>query len=427
MLLAIAYIILFLSLINLLRMAIFLVASDYFDIKKMKVSEIKEDLFYSKRYRPLVTVIVPAHNEEKTLERALISIFNSTYKNVDLIIVSDTSTDDTVRIAQRFRRKYKDNFKKVKIINVKVRGKARALNEGLKYASGSLFMCLDADSALAPEALSTAVQCFREKSLGSLSSNVKIFPNKGVLNILQRVEYLIGYQMKKAETITGIQYIVGGIGSMYRTKILRNLNFYETDTITEDIDLSMKLVEKYGKKKYIGYDPGVVAFTEAVVNVPDLIRQRFRWKYGRYQVFLKRKGLFFSQKPYHSRWLTSLYLPFTLFAELSFALEPISVLFILYLMFQYGDFAMIFCSLLTFCFYTVIQILGATQSYSRKERVSLVAFAPLAYFLMYILTFADYTATIKGLMSIRKLWKEYNSNSYGSCEWTHVVRGSESL
>lgn len=82
--------------------------------------------------------------------------------------------------------------------------------------------------------------------------------------MIQRIEYLICYQMKKAETQIHIQYIVGGIGSMYRMRTLKTLGNYEPDTVTEDIDLSMKLLEHYGDRAKIGYNPDAAVFTESV-------------------------------------------------------------------------------------------------------------------------------------------------------------------
>ena len=420
----VAYVVLFLSLINLFRMATFLVGSDVYDIlnvRKEKIRKRKSKHYFSSSYQPLVTIIVPARNEEKILERTLSSIINTSYRNFELIIVNDSSTDKTGQIARNFQRKFRHQIKKIVVLNVKARGKAKALNAGLKYAHGSLYMCLDADSALAPNALREAVACFREKSLGALAANIKIFPGTGILNLLQRIEYLVGYQMKKAETLIRTQYIIGGIGSMYRMKIIQTLGLYETDTLTEDIDLSMKLIENYGKEKYIGYHPLVIVYTEAVMNVPDLIKQRFRWKYGRYQVFLKRHKLFWSLNTNKNLLLSWVYLPYALFAELAYTLEPLTIILILYLIFSFGNYSMVIGSFLAFCFYSVIQVTGATQSYSKMERIKLLSFAPLAYIFMYALSYVEYIATWRGLLNFKKLLHEYHHGG-SHCEWTHVAR-----
>jgi cellulose synthase/poly-beta-1,6-N-acetylglucosamine synthase-like glycosyltransferase len=363
---------------------------------------------------------VPAHNEEKTIKRNLESIVSSSYKNIQLIIVNDSSTDKTYEISYKFKKQNINKLKEILIINTTVRGKAKALNKGLRQAKGSLFMCLDADSFLTKNALKNAISSFREKKVGCLSSNVKISPERSILNILQRIEYLICYQMKKAETEHKIQYIVGGIGSMYRMRAIKKLNFYETDTVTEDIDLSMKFLEQLSGKSQISYDPTFVVFTESVKNIPDLMKQRFRWKYGRYQVFLKRRALFFGKN--NSNVLLSwLYLPYALFAEATYLLEPLTLAFIFYLIISTHSYTILVGSFLTFFFYTSYQVLGATQGYSIKERTKLILFTPPAYLLMYIISFVEYSATLKGIIKLPQLLRDYKSNE-NSCAWTHVAR-----
>lgn len=417
-----AYIVLGLSFINLLRMAFFAIASDIFDIKNnIKNKSSTFNAKSSRKYSPLVTVVVPAHNEELTLRRNLESIVNSTYKNIQLIIVNDSSTDRTYNIARYFQRKNRKSFKQIKVLNVKVRGKAKALNAALEYAEGSLFMCLDSDSALTPDALQAAVGTFKNKEIGALSASVKIFPTKGLLNTIQRIEYLICYQMKKAETLSGIQYIIGGIGSMYRTNLLKKLGNYDTDTITEDIDLSMQLLEVFGSKYKIGYNPNVVVFTESVVDISGLMVQRYRWKYGRYQVFLKRRSMFWNTGKSTNYLLSWIYLPYALLAEIIYSLEPLVILFLFYILVVYGDTQVIIGTFLTFFFYNAYLISGATQGYSLKERIKLCLYAPVAYVGMYILSYVEYLATIKGIYKFPELIRNHKTGA-GNCEWTHVTR-----
>jgi cellulose synthase/poly-beta-1,6-N-acetylglucosamine synthase-like glycosyltransferase len=421
----IAFIVLILSFLNLLRMGVFLIGSDVYDIKKnfskRKSSELDAKNSRKRAYSPLMTVLVPAHNEEVTLRRNLDSIYNSTYKNIELIIINDSSTDRTYNIARNFQRQYKQRFKRLKVLNVQLRGKAPALNAGLQYAKGSLFMCLDADSALAPTAIEEAVREFRDPTLACMSSNVKIFPAKGMLNFFQRVEYLVCYQMKKTETVTDIQYIVGGIGSTFRTRLVRKLGWYDTDTITEDIDLSMKILSTYTGKYRIGYSPNVVAFTESVYDIPGLLRQRFRWKYGRYQAFFKYKHLFWSRARQSNKILGWVYLPFALLSEFLYLLEPLLLLLVAYLLFTYGDATIIASSFLVFLFYTTIHITGATSGYTPRERVAFIAAAPLAYIGMYVLSAVEYCATINGFINLPKIYAN-NKSGKGVSHWTHVER-----
>lgn len=418
----IAYIVLILSFINLIRMGTFLIGSDLYDIKKSfgaKKNRLANS--YRRPFQPLVTVLVPAHNEELVLRRNLESIYHSTYKKIELIIINDSSTDRTYNIARYFQRHHKDRFKKIKVINVQVRGKARALNAGLTHAKGSLFMCLDADSALTPPAIELAVKEFSDKSLGCMSSNIKIFPDKGALNFFQRIEYLICYQMKKTETIAGIQYIVGGIGSMFRTRLVRKVGGYDANTITEDIDLSMKMISYYGGQYRIGYQPNIITYTEAVQDIKGLLRQRFRWKYGRYQAFLKHRQLFWPRAKRYNKTLGWLYLPYALLSELLYVLEPLVIVLIIYLLLQYGDARIIASSFVVATFYTTMHISAATSGYSLRERLQFIAGAPLAYLGMFVLSLVEYSATIHGFKNLYRIYKDHKTGG-GACEWKHVER-----
>lgn len=397
-------------------MAFFLVGSDLHDIlKKSRKNNSKFD-----DYTPLVSVIVPAHNEERTLLRNIKSVADSTYKYIELIIVNDSSTDATKRIAVKFQREYFG----VKVVDVQVRGKAKALNQGLKYAEGSLVMCLDADPAISKDAIENAVKEFRDESLIALSANVKILPGKGFLNLLQRVEYLMNYQMKKAEVLTNIQYIIGGVGSMYRLKELKEVGLYDTDTITEDIDLSMKMIEFYGRNKRIGYSPSVVVFTEAVLSIPDLYKQRIRWKYGRYQSFLKRRKLFLSTK--YNFLLSWVYLPYALYAELSYLLEPLILVYVLYWIIQFGDFTMLITSLVVFITFTLLQMLGASNGYSVKERIKLALLSIIFIIPMYLVVYYEYLVTVVGIIGIKRIISE-RKNGVVNCDWKPVDRAGDAI
>lgn len=420
--LSIAYIVLFLSVINLLRMGLFLVGSDIYDIKKSLSTKKQSPSSSKNTYKPLVSVLVPAHNEELVLRRNLESVLKSTYKKIELIVINDSSTDRTYRIARTFQQQHGDHFKKIRVLNVQVRGKASALNAGLKYANGSLFMCLDADSTVTPDAIEIAVRDFSNPKVACVASNVKIFPDKGALNLFQQIEYLIGYQAKKTESLGGIQYIVGGIGSMFRTQLVRRLGGYDTDTVTEDIDLSMKILSKYGRKYLIGYNPKMVTYTESVNEFGGLLRQRFRWKYGRYQSFLKYKNLFFARGSNTNKVLGWVYLPYALISEIMCILELFTIILICVLLTQYGSFNIIAASFITFTAYTVLNVTAATTGgYSLSERIRFIAAAPFAYLGLYVLSVVEYSASIYGFVKLRKIYRDHKTGLGGS-SWKHVER-----
>ena len=86
--------------------------------------------------KPLVTVIIPAYNEEKYIEKCITSLLTQTYKNVEIIIVNDGSTDSTQIISSKY---------KVKVISLPHGGPGKAKNYGVNIARGEIVVFLDAD------------------------------------------------------------------------------------------------------------------------------------------------------------------------------------------------------------------------------------------------------------------------------------------
>ncbi len=87
-----------------------------------------------------ISVVIPVHNDRKTLKRCLDSIVNQTYKNLEIIIV-DGSTDSSLKIA----RKYQEKDKRIKIITGEDKGAGRAKTAGFKKATGKFIGVVDAD------------------------------------------------------------------------------------------------------------------------------------------------------------------------------------------------------------------------------------------------------------------------------------------
>ena len=84
----------------------------------------------------LVSIIVPAYQEESRIERCLQSILASTYTNLELIIVNDGSTDNTEKVIQDFKRKNEPQTALFKLVTVPRGGAARARNYGLRRIRG---------------------------------------------------------------------------------------------------------------------------------------------------------------------------------------------------------------------------------------------------------------------------------------------------
>lgn len=410
-------IIAFLSLLNFIRVLIMLIGSDVYDMRQI----MRKHRQSKRAYKPLVTVVIPAYNEETGVLRTVNSVLANNYKKVQIIVVNDGSKDRTLAMLRAFRRK---NPGSITVVNQENGGKARAINRAVRYwAKGTLVMVVDADSLLHRDAIGNMVQHFRDRYVLAAASNVKIIPTRKMIGIAQRFEYLISYRMKRALTTYNMEYIVGGVGSTFRRSVLLKSGLFDTDTMTEDIDMTVKLIRLYGNKKYkIHYASDSLAYTEHVLSFKSLIKQRFRWKYGRMQTLLKNQAMFFASNKLYDRRLTWYQLPYAIIGELVLLVEPILVGYIIYVVIRYADFTSLM-SVYVIVSAFIFLMLSGEESETWQTKAMLTLLLPLAYILMYILTAVEFTALLQSLYKGRQLL----SREAHTGAWEHVERSGETV
>jgi poly-beta-1,6-N-acetyl-D-glucosamine synthase len=403
----ITYIIAILCVLNLVRMLAYLVGSDISstmeNLRQFKNKKAAKRTKY--RYTPSITVLVPAHNEEASILNTLNSLQASKYppSKLKIVVINDGSTDQTGAIVKDYIKVNKLRFA-TKLVNQVNKGKATALNNGLKkHVTTTLVMCLDADSSVTPTTVRNITSYFRDRAVKAVSSNVNIIENGTLLGLAQRFEYLMCYRMKRAETLFKVEYIIGGIGSVFRRQDIASVGDYDTNTMTEDIDLSMKLLRVNGniKGKFL-HAPDAITYTQPVANVSSLLRQRYRWKYGRWQTFIKNKSMFYSTEKTYTKQLTWFMLPFALMQELLFLLEPLVVATIFYSSIRFSQAGSLWSAVFVISVYLLLNV-WSSDHLSIVQRLRLSFYAPAMYFILYVLTFAEYGALVKGLFTAPKL------------------------
>lgn len=103
-----------------------------------------------------ISVIIPAYNEEDVIERCIKSILEQDYKNYEVIVVDNNSTDNTQKTVKSLRNK------KVKLVEEKKKGVSNARNKGARVAKGNILFFLDADEYLEPNALKNTEKLIKE-------------------------------------------------------------------------------------------------------------------------------------------------------------------------------------------------------------------------------------------------------------------------
>jgi len=254
----------------------------YFYITKYTVKKYRD-------FSPFVSIIVPVYNEGVTLKNSIRSLLKLDYKNYEIIIVNDGSTDNSKEIAESFVG-YQEgvyNTIKVQLINKSNSGKAKALNAGIQYSQADFVLCMDGDSILSPVTLKNAIRHFTDENVGAVAGNVKIQNRKRWLTDLQALEYVEGLNLARSAQghIRMVNIIPGPIG-IFRKEALREAGFYSSDTFAEDTDITLKILSLGWK---IEYEPSSWALTEAPVTVHQLLKQRYRWTRGILQAIRKHK------------------------------------------------------------------------------------------------------------------------------------------
>jgi len=237
---------------------------------------------------PLVSIIVPAHNEEQAIERSIQSLLEQGYPRKEIIIVDDGSTDHTYQIANEFARKGL-----IKLVHREVSSgkKARAVNHGIVFARGEIVVTVDADTLMEPMALQRLIEPFSDPRIGAVSGNVRVLNHSNLLSKLQAYEYVLAMEMgRRFQAISGMLMIIPGAAGAIRLRLARSVGLYDPDTITEDFDITIK-VHKTGMK--VKFASNAVGWTVVPDNWRDWFRQRSRWTAGQLQTLIKHRNLFF--------------------------------------------------------------------------------------------------------------------------------------
>ncbi len=239
---------------------------------------------------PSVSIIIPAYNEGKVIEKTIRSVLELSYSQKEIIVVDDGSNDDTFKIA-----KLMETINPIRVISKKKNGgKWGALNKGIKSSKSDIIVCIDADTVLDKNAIQPLVSHFIDSKVGAVAGNIKVGNRKKILTKLQALEYIskLNIQRRSEAFFRKVTVVPGPLGA-FRKSIIKEVGFYTGDTFAEDADLTLKIL-KAGYK--IKYEPKSIGYTEAPITIFDLAKQRYRWYRGLLQVIIKHKGMVFNPK-----------------------------------------------------------------------------------------------------------------------------------
>ena len=240
-------------------------------------------------FHPAVAVLIPAYNEEKVIIRTILSVLHSTYPNIHVVVIDDGSLDRTYEVArEHFAAEIERG--RVTVLRQENGGKARALNYGLQSVSEEIFLGIDADTLIANDAIAYLVPHFQDARVAAMAGNAKVGNRVNLWTRWQALEYITSqnFDRRALNTFSAVCVVPGAIGA-WRTEAVRAAGGYKTDTVAEDADLTMALLQNGYK---VEYEDRALAYTEAPTTANGLMRQRFRWSFGILQAVWKHRSAF---------------------------------------------------------------------------------------------------------------------------------------
>lgn len=240
---------------------------------------------------PFVSILIPAHNEEKVIGKTVESMLNLNYdpEMYEIIVINDNSSDNSAEILKKIQGK--NPHRNLTIINTdKItggKGKSNALNIGLERSKGQLLAIYDADNTPEKNALYELVyEIENDSKAGAVIGKFRC-RNKN-RNLLTRFINLEGlyfqwmaqagrWQLLKLCTIPGTNFII-------RRSILDEIGGWDTKAITEDTEISFRI---YRMGYHIRFCPYSASWEQEPETIPVWLKQRKRWVKGNYYVMIK--------------------------------------------------------------------------------------------------------------------------------------------
>ncbi len=192
-------------------------------------------------YPKKISIIIPAKNEGKSLNRLLERLVNSDYPNYEIILVEGGSDDQTPDICGRYKGEYPDI---IKLVRGGDEGKPAALNLGLEETTGEIIGVLDADSFPVEENFLYEISAeFEDDEVTAVQGKISLIePDRSLSSRLSNFSrYLpLPYIMKGKKRIDGFVPLFG-THQYVKKSFIEEIGGWDEDALTEDIDLSLEL------------------------------------------------------------------------------------------------------------------------------------------------------------------------------------------
>lgn len=252
------------------------------------------------RQYPFFSVMIPCHNEARHIAETVTQALKLDYPHFEVIVIDDGSTDSSADVLKELCA----DHRKVRAVYLKEnQGKAAALSIGALASRGEFLLTIDADALVDPQTLNWMAWHFENfPRVGAVTGNPRILNRTTLLAKIQTGEFstIIGL-IKRTQRILGKVLTVSGVIAAFRKQALLSVGFWDTDMVTEDIDITWKLEKQFWD---IRYEPKAICWIYVPETIKGLLRQRLRWSQGGVEVLKKHRGIW---KDWRQRRLWPIY------------------------------------------------------------------------------------------------------------------------
>ncbi len=246
-----------------------------------------------------VSILIPAHNEDRVIGRTLEFMSRLDYPNdkLEVILLNDNSKDNTSQIAHEWASKC--SFIRVIDRPVGGLGKGDVLNQGIRESKNDIIFIFDADYTPAPDTIRRLVRWFDDPKVGLVQGKIHVVnKNENMLTKMIHTERCAGFSCDLlARDTLKVSNQYGGTAGGFRRELIAKVGEWQPGTYCEDTDLTCRTLLAGYKVKY---DVTVNCGEEAPDRLKVYYKQRYRWVRGHVLCAIKYSGKFL-HSPYLSR------------------------------------------------------------------------------------------------------------------------------
>lgn len=256
---------------------------------------------------PGVSFLIPVYNEETLVIESIQTYLSLPQTNKEIIVINDGSHDQTMRLLRTMYALHRNelnplHFRSVthpelKVIEAPHQGKAQALNYGVAAAKFDLICTMDADTMPDARGVEICLRAFaHEPKLVAAGGIIQVMHShkkkNSSLPAFQRLEYLRSFICERLGwSLLGSTTLISGAFCMMKKDAVNRAGGFHPDSITEDLDIIIRLRRQYKDDHRFRIFPVTTCYTQVPRTYKHLQQQRIRWQQGLIQTLARHLSL----------------------------------------------------------------------------------------------------------------------------------------